>query len=102
MVYLVIQNENVSKLFMWLPDHEEVVRVCKMAQEAGCLTKTFRDWAGNVVTPQDGERFLEAAFDYFTLHGLTLYWLNLGRCGLNKVDILETELRESLGAPQEG
>ena len=76
---------------MWLPDDKQRVQVCPVACYAGALTKTFRDWSGNRMTPEDGERFLEAAFDYFTMQGLTLRWVNLGRCGLEQLDILGIE-----------
>jgi hypothetical protein len=91
MMCVTMQTEGTSKLFMWLPDYGEVVRVSPAAQRSGALTRTFRDWAGNRVTPEDGERFLEATFDYFTVQGLKLQWVNLGRCGLEELDILGIE-----------
>lgn len=91
MEYVLVQDRGVKKLFMWLPDHDQVVRVCHVAREAGVLDAPIRDWSGRLVAPHDGERFLEAAFDYFTLHGLDLQWVNMGRCGLDQVDILGIE-----------
>jgi hypothetical protein len=91
MQYVIAQIGDAKKLFMWLPDHDPVVRVCEIARGAGALDAPIRDWGGEIVTPEDGERFLEAAYDRFIMRGLDLRWVNMGRCGLDQLDILGIE-----------
>ena len=41
------------------------------------LRRGLRDWAGNVVHPQDGHAFLSAVYDHFFLNGYRVHWLSV-------------------------
>jgi hypothetical protein len=41
------------------------------------LRHGLRDWAGNVVHPQDGHAFLSAVYDHFFLNGYRVHWLSV-------------------------
>jgi hypothetical protein len=57
------------------------------------MTRTvLRDWSGGIVTPEEGERFMAAAFDSFLLQGLDPQWVYVGRCGMEFPDFLESEV----------
>lgn len=89
MEYLSIAVDEQQRLLLWLPDHDRVVRMHPESSRVWTAQTPFRDWTGAVVTPEDGERFLEAAFDYLVLQGLTPHWEYVGRCGIDQPDFLE-------------
>ncbi|MBX3307410.1 MAG: hypothetical protein KF751_15310 [Nitrospira sp.] len=43
----------------------------------------LRNWAGQVVTPHDGQAFLSAVYDHFFLNGYRVHWLSVS--GLNSI-----------------
>lgn len=92
MQYVSVRLEGTARLFMWLPDGELVVRVSQPAALLHAVIGPLRDWSDRPVTPADGERYLEAAFDRLFLLGLDLEWVDVGRCGLELSDLLEFEL----------
>jgi len=47
------------------------------------LRRGIKDWAGHLVSPQDGSIFLSAVYDHFFLSGYPVQWL--GVSGLRKV-----------------
>lgn len=91
MQYVSVRLEGTKRLFMWLPDREPVVRLSHPAALLRAVAGPLRDWADRPVTPADGERYLEAAFDRLFLLGLDLEWVDIGRCGLELSDLVELE-----------
>ena len=47
------------------------------------LRRQLRNWAGQVVTPRDGQAFLSAVYDHFFLNGYRVHWLSVS--GLNSI-----------------
>lgn len=89
MEYLSVAVNEQQRLLLWLPDHDRVVRLRPVNVQGWPSGAPLRDWAGTVVTPEDGERFLEAAFDHLVLRGLAPRWEYVGRCGIDQPDFLE-------------
>lgn len=92
MQYVSVRLAGTKRLFMWLPEHDGVVRFSRPASLLNAVLGPLRDWSGAVVTPADGERYLEAAYDRFLLLGLDLQWVDVGRCGMEQPDFLEFDL----------
>jgi hypothetical protein len=47
------------------------------------LRRGLRNWAGHVVSPQDGHAFLSAVYDHCFLSGYRVHWLSVS--GLNGI-----------------
>lgn len=74
MEYISMMVGESCAALMWLPDHDSVVQV-RTTPVSDAIPSPLHDWSGSIVTPEDGERFLEAAFDHLFLQGFHPEWV---------------------------
>jgi hypothetical protein len=90
MEYVVVRDSERRALFLWIRDGEEEVCVSdeilmEELQGAGMI----RNLEGSPVSPNDGEKFLDAAYLHFLLMGYEVERNDVGRCGLDDPYCLE-------------
>ena len=86
----MVRDDDGCTLFLWIGDRQERARVSdealmKELQGPGAI----QDLDGRPVFPNDGEKFLDAAYVHFLLMGHAVERNYVGRCGLDDPYCLE-------------
>lgn len=73
---VVVQQAGGVTALVWL-DLSTGAVITTHAGLGETLRRGLRDWAGNVVHPQDGHAFLSAVYDHFLLNGYRVHWFSV-------------------------
>lgn len=73
---VVVQQAGGATALVWL-DLSTGAVITTHAGLGETLRRELRDWAGNIVHPQDGHAFLSAVYDHFLLNGYRVHWFSV-------------------------